>query len=132
MSWKRRFLELACCETRWCSAGASAGRCRPALRLVVELPLAHRGKRVGKVLDFGVAAVAGPDDLDHVEAAGMVEQVVRPTGLLDPEIEVRPVATQVDDVLSEINARVGHGETDNFFARYAGLIVSNQPCLNSN
>ncbi|WP_298445808.1 excinuclease ABC subunit UvrB [uncultured Ferrimonas sp.] len=36
----------------------------------------------------------------------VVEQVVRPTGLLDPEIEVRPVATQVDDLLSEIHARV--------------------------
>ncbi len=35
----------------------------------------------------------------------MVEQVVRPTGLIDPEIEVRPVLTQVDDVLSEINIR---------------------------
>ena len=36
----------------------------------------------------------------------IVEQVVRPTGLLDPVIEIRPVATQVDDVLSEINERV--------------------------
>jgi len=36
-----------------------------------------------------------------------VEQVVRPTGLVDPELEVRPVATQVDDLLSEINIRVG-------------------------
>ena len=36
----------------------------------------------------------------------MVEQVVRPTGLLDPIIEVRPATTQVDDLLSEINKRV--------------------------
>lgn len=36
----------------------------------------------------------------------MVQQVVRPTGLLDPEIEVRPVTTQVDDLLSEIRLRV--------------------------
>ncbi len=43
-----------------------------------------------------------PDDI--------VEQVVRPTGLLDPEIEVRPVATQVDDVLSEIQKRVALDE----------------------
>ena len=35
----------------------------------------------------------------------IAEQVVRPTGLIDPEIEVRPVLTQVDDVLSEINLR---------------------------
>ena len=38
--------------------------------------------------------------------ATFVEQVVRPTGLIDPEIEVRPVSTQVDDVMSEINKRV--------------------------
>jgi len=40
----------------------------------------------------------------------IAEQVVRPTGLLDPQIEVRPVATQVDDLLSEINIRVAKGE----------------------
>ncbi|MBM5572851.1 MULTISPECIES: excinuclease ABC subunit UvrB [Deefgea] len=40
----------------------------------------------------------------------VVEQVVRPTGLVDPEIEVRPVATQVDDLLSEINQRTAIGE----------------------
>ncbi|WDE14559.1 excinuclease ABC subunit UvrB [Thalassomonas haliotis] len=40
----------------------------------------------------------------------IAEQVVRPTGLLDPEIEVRPVETQVDDLLSEINKRVAINE----------------------
>ncbi len=40
----------------------------------------------------------------------IAEQVVRPTGLLDPEIEVRPVETQVDDLLSEINKRVRVGD----------------------
>ncbi len=40
----------------------------------------------------------------------IVEQLVRPTGLLDPEIEVRPVGTQVDDLLSEINQRVSKNE----------------------
>ncbi|MEM9302581.1 MAG: excinuclease ABC subunit UvrB [Pseudomonadota bacterium] len=39
-----------------------------------------------------------------------VEQVVRPTGLLDPEVEIRPVDTQVDDLLSEIRDRVGLGD----------------------
>jgi excinuclease ABC subunit B len=39
-----------------------------------------------------------------------VELVVRPTGLIDPEVEIRPVATQVDDLLSEIGARVGQGD----------------------
>ncbi|GAA3928573.1 excinuclease ABC subunit UvrB [Luteimonas lutimaris] len=40
----------------------------------------------------------------------VVELVVRPTGLIDPEVEIRPVATQVDDVLGEINLRVGMGD----------------------
>ncbi|MET1219405.1 MAG: excinuclease ABC subunit UvrB [Glaciecola sp.] len=50
---------------------------------------------------------ATPGDYELKKSAGdVIEQVVRPTGLLDPEIEVRPVATQVDDVLSEIHERV--------------------------
>lgn len=51
-----------------------------------------------------VSATPGKYEAEH--AAGVVEQVVRPTGLLDPVVEVRPVATQVDDLLSEINKRV--------------------------
>ena len=48
----------------------------------------------------------------EVEKSGgeIAEQVVRPTGLLDPQIEVRPVATQVDDLLSEIHIREAKGE----------------------
>ncbi len=49
---------------------------------------------------------ATPGKYEEAHSSQIVEQVVRPTGLLDPEIEVRPVATQVDDVLSEINKRV--------------------------
>lgn len=51
-----------------------------------------------------VSATPGPYELEHSDA--IVEQVVRPTGLIDPRIELRPVATQVDDLLSEINQRV--------------------------
>ncbi|MDH5388610.1 MAG: excinuclease ABC subunit UvrB [Gammaproteobacteria bacterium] len=51
-----------------------------------------------------VSATPGP--YEHEKSESIAEQVVRPTGLLDPEIEVRPVATQVDDVMSEINQRV--------------------------
>jgi excinuclease ABC subunit B len=50
-----------------------------------------------------VSATPAKYELEH--AVQIVEQVVRPTGLIDPEIEVRPVLTQVDDVLSEINLR---------------------------
>ncbi|MCP4406681.1 MAG: excinuclease ABC subunit UvrB [Gammaproteobacteria bacterium] len=50
---------------------------------------------------------ATPGAYEGQRSGAIVEQVVRPTGLVDPEIEVRPVATQVDDVLSEINQRAG-------------------------
>jgi excinuclease ABC subunit B len=49
---------------------------------------------------------ATPADYEQRQAGQVVEQLVRPTGLVDPEVEVRPAHTQVDDVLSEINARV--------------------------
>ncbi|MBM4196512.1 MAG: excinuclease ABC subunit UvrB [Gammaproteobacteria bacterium] len=55
-----------------------------------------------------VSATPGPHERKH--SGAVVEQVVRPTGLLDPEVIVRPAGTQVDDVLSEINARVGEGD----------------------
>ena len=50
-----------------------------------------------------VSATPGPYEMKNSDQ--VVEQVVRPTGLIDPEVEVRPVATQVDDALSEIGAR---------------------------
>ncbi|HTN33108.1 MAG TPA: excinuclease ABC subunit UvrB, partial [Marinobacter sp.] len=49
---------------------------------------------------------ATPSVYEAEHAGQIVEQVVRPTGLLDPEIEVRPASTQIDDLLSEIHARV--------------------------
>jgi excinuclease ABC subunit B len=55
-----------------------------------------------------VSATPGP--YESRLASQVAEQVVRPTGLVDPEVEVRPVATQVDDVLSEINRCVERGE----------------------
>jgi excinuclease ABC subunit B len=53
---------------------------------------------------------ATPRAYETEHSGKIVEQVVRPTGLLDPEIEVRPVTTQVDDLLSEINLRVNVNE----------------------
>ncbi len=55
-----------------------------------------------------VSATPGPYEAEKSDA--VAEQVVRPTGLIDPEIEVRPVESQVDDVLSEINERVQKDE----------------------
>ncbi|WP_186112778.1 excinuclease ABC subunit UvrB [Burkholderia gladioli] len=53
---------------------------------------------------------ATPADYETRVSGQTAEQVVRPTGLVDPEIEVRPATTQVDDVLAEINERVKAGE----------------------
>jgi excinuclease ABC subunit B len=55
-----------------------------------------------------VSATPGPYELEH--SGEVVEQVVRPTGLVDPEVEVRPVRTQVDDLLSEIHRCVARDE----------------------
>jgi excinuclease ABC subunit B len=49
---------------------------------------------------------ATPSDYEREQGGEPVEQVVRPTGLLDPEVEVRPATLQIDDLLSEINKRV--------------------------
>ncbi|HSH47703.1 MAG TPA: helicase-related protein, partial [Halomonas sp.] len=53
---------------------------------------------------------ATPSTYEAEHAGQVVEQVVRPTGLLDPEMEVRPASTQVDDLLSEIRLRAEVGE----------------------
>ncbi len=53
---------------------------------------------------------ATPGDSEKEHADNVVEQLVRPTGLVDPAVDVRPARTQVDDVLSEISKRVAVGE----------------------
>ena len=53
---------------------------------------------------------ATPGEYEKEKSSQIVEQVVRPTGLVDPVIEIRPVASQVDDALSEINQRAAKGE----------------------
>ena len=53
---------------------------------------------------------ATPGELERKLSVQTVEQVIRPTGLLDPEIEVRPVEGQIDDIISEINIRTAKNE----------------------
>ncbi|MDT8311247.1 MAG: excinuclease ABC subunit UvrB [Methylophaga sp.] len=53
---------------------------------------------------------ATPGKYEAANAGNVVEQVVRPTGLVDPEVEIRPVGTQVDDLLSEIRKRAAVNE----------------------
>ncbi|HAS74170.1 MAG TPA: excinuclease ABC subunit B, partial [Clostridiales bacterium UBA8960] len=55
-----------------------------------------------------VSATPGPYENEH--CPGAVEQIIRPTGLLDPQIEVRPIKGQIDDLFSEINARIQKNE----------------------
>jgi excinuclease ABC subunit B len=64
-------------------------------------------KRVNQVIY--VTATPGPYELEQAEGR-VVEQVIRPTGLLDPRIEVRPATSQVDDLLEEIRLRADRGE----------------------
>ena len=63
-------------------------------------------ERMGTVIY--TSATPGPYELERAEQ--VVEQIIRPTGLVDPEIEVRPVKGQVDDLVGEINARVEQGQ----------------------
>lgn len=58
----------------------------------------------------GIFVSATPADYELEHSSQIVEQVVRPTGLVDPEVIVRPATTQVDDVLGEINDRVAKGD----------------------
>ena len=53
---------------------------------------------------------ATPADYETERSAQTVEQVIRPTGLLDPEVEVRPIDGQIDDLIGEINARTAKNE----------------------
>lgn len=54
------------------------------------------------------SATPGPYELEHSEK--VVEQIIRPTGLLDPEVVVRPTKGQIDDLIGEVNRRVEQGE----------------------
>ncbi len=55
-----------------------------------------------------VSATPGPYELEHQER--MVEQIIRPTGLTDPEISVRPIKGQIDDLVSEVKVRIARDE----------------------
>ena len=61
-------------------------------------------------LDQAVFVSATPGDFEKEKSAAIVEQVIRPTGLLDPEITVKPVEGQIDDLIGEINLRTAKNE----------------------
>lgn len=64
------------------------------------------GERVNQVVF--TSATPGPFELEH--SPKIVDQIIRPTGILDPEVEIRPVHGQVDDLLSEIKLRTARSE----------------------
>jgi excinuclease ABC subunit B len=55
-----------------------------------------------------VSATPGPYEQEHAEQ--VVEQIIRPTGLIDPEVEVRPTKGQIDDLLEQVRLRIDRGE----------------------
>ena len=63
-------------------------------------------KRINQVIYVS----ATPGEYERTRSGQIVEQVIRPTGLLDPRIEVRPVEGQIDDLIGEINARTARSE----------------------
>lgn len=60
-------------------------------------------------INQAVFVSATPGDFELEKSGKVIEQVIRPTGLLDPEISVRPTEGQIDDLISEINVRVAKG-----------------------
>jgi excinuclease ABC subunit B len=63
-----------------------------------------------KVMGYTIYTSATPGPYEMEKADQVVEQIIRPTGLVDPEVEVRPVKGQVDDLVAEIKQRVERGE----------------------
>ncbi|HLR14800.1 MAG TPA: excinuclease ABC subunit UvrB [Bacillota bacterium] len=55
-----------------------------------------------------ISATPGPYEMEHTKE--IVEQIIRPTGLLDPEVHVRPIEGQIDDLIGEINERIDRNE----------------------
>ncbi len=63
-----------------------------------------------KIMPQTVFVSATPAEFERAHSGQVVEQLVRPTGLVDPQIEVRPAVTQVDDLMSEVNLRTAQNE----------------------
>ena len=70
---------------------------------------------------------ATPGEYEKSRSGQIVEQVIRPTGLLDPRIDVRPVEGQIDDLIGEINARTQRGDHPGPAAGYLRRVGRHQP-----
>ncbi|MBQ6262449.1 MAG: excinuclease ABC subunit UvrB [Clostridia bacterium] len=96
-------------------SGGDVARKRNLVEFGFRLPSAYDNRplyfeefeeKLGQV----ICVSATPAEFELSRADQVVEQIIRPTGLLDPEVEVRPVETQIDDLIGEINERVSRGE----------------------
>lgn len=95
--------------------GGDRGRKENLVEFGFRLPSAYDNRPLNFDEFYGrihqaVFVSATPGDFELEKSAVVVEQVIRPTGLLDPEISVRPVEGQMDDLISEINLRVEKGQ----------------------
>lgn len=57
-----------------------------------------------------MSATPGPYELEHTNPDDVAQQIIRPTGLLDPTVKVRPIMGQMDDLVGEINQRMDVNE----------------------
>ena len=96
-------------------SGGDLARKRNLVEFGFRLPSAYDNRPLNfnefeSKLNQVVFVSATPADYEKVHSTSVAEQLIRPTGLIDPEIDIRPIKTQVDDVMGEIKIRAERGE----------------------
>ena len=96
-------------------SGGDLARKRNLVEFGFRLPSAYDNRPLNfdefeSKLNQVVFVSATPADYEKQHSTSVAEQLIRPTGLIDPEIEIRPISTQVDDVMGEIKIRAEKGE----------------------
>ncbi len=96
-------------------SGGDRARKRSLVDYGFRLPSAYDNRPLffdefEKKLNQVIFVSATPADYERKHSSQIVEQIIRPTGLLDPEIDVRPVKGQIEDLIGEIRARTAKGE----------------------
>ena len=96
-------------------SGGDRARKRSLVDFGFRLPSAYDNRPLffdefEKKINQAIFVSATPADYERQHSSQIVEQIIRPTGLLDPEVEVRPVKGQIDDLIGEIRARTERGE----------------------
>ncbi len=96
-------------------SGGDVARKRNLIDFGFRLPSAYdnrplRFEEFESKLNQVIFVSATPSEYERTHSTSTAEQIIRPTGLVDPEVDVRPVETQIDDVLGEIRVRAARGE----------------------